>query len=201
MTVGAMRAFMALMTSLATAVAAQAEPVTYRVDPAHTFVTFEVRHFETSTVRGRFERQEGQVTIDRQARSGHAEITVDTAAVSTGVPALDEWLRGPGLLDSERYPKARFIAERFGFDGDKVNAVTGVLTLRDQSAPVTLRATRFACYLNPLLRREVCGGDFESVVSLGAWGIYADAQAGLPDRIRLLIQIEALRQDAAEGAR
>lgn len=186
-----------LLSLLMACAAAQADPVTYRVDPTHTFVTFEARHFDTSTLRGRFDRQQGSVTIDRQARTGRAEIAVETGSVSTGVPALDERLRGEAFLDSARFPQARFTAERFSFDGDKVSAVAGMLTLRDKSLPLTLRAKHFGCYLNPLLRREVCGGDFETALSPGAWGMRQVGDAGVPDGIRLLIQIEAVREEAA----
>lgn len=191
---------LALLTLLILSAAAQAEPVTYRVDPTHTFVTFEARHFDTSTLRGRFDRQQGVVTMDRQARTGRAEITVDTASVSTGVPALDERLRGEGFLDSARFPQAQFTGERFSFEGDKVSAVAGTLALRDKTLPVTLRATRFGCYLNPLLRREVCGGDFETAFSPSAWGMRQGLDPGVPDSIRLLVQIEAVRQDPATEA-
>ena len=63
---------------------AQAQSATYGVDPTHTFVTFEAQHFGTSTLRGRFDRKEGTVQLDRAGKSGKAEITIDITSVSTG---------------------------------------------------------------------------------------------------------------------
>ena len=101
-------------------------------------------------------------------------------------------LRGESLLASERHPTARFVGERFDFEGDRVSAVAGTLTLRGRTQPLTLRATRFACYANPLFQREVCGGDFEAPLRHRDFGIAAPA--GVPEEVRLVVQVEAIRQ-------
>ena len=186
-----------LLVALAAAAAAglsQAQAVTYEVDPAHTFVTFEARHADTSTVRGRFDRQAGSVVIDRQARTGRARIEVDMASVSTGVALLDGRLKSSDFFNAAEMPQAVFVGDRFTFEGDKVASVAGTLTLLGKPLPLTLKATRFNCYTNPLLKREVCGGDFETVLVRSQWGMGHGIESGLPDRIRLLIQIEAVRQ-------
>ncbi|WP_280153590.1 YceI family protein [Piscinibacter sp. XHJ-5] len=183
-----------LLAAAAAAGLAHAQAVTYQVDPTHTFVTFEVRHADTSTLRGRFDRKEGSVVIDRQARSGTADIEIDVASVSTGVAVLDDKLQGKDFFNAAERPKALFAGDRFSFEGDKVTAVAGTLTLLGRSLPVTLKATHFNCYTNPLLKREVCGGDFEATILRSQWGMAYGVEQGLPDRIRLLIQIEAIRQ-------
>lgn len=164
----------------------------YTLDPTHTFVSFEIRPAGLSTARGRFDRKEGGVWFDRAARRGRVEIDVQTASVSTGVAAFDALLRGESLLASERHPTARFVGERFEFEGDRVSAVAGTLTLRGRTLPLTLRATRFACYANPLFQREVCGGDFEAMLRHGDFGV--EAPAGVPAELRLVVQVEAIRQ-------
>ncbi|MBX3601353.1 MAG: polyisoprenoid-binding protein [Rubrivivax sp.] len=164
----------------------------YTLDPTHTFVSFEIRPAGLSTARGRFDRKQGRIAFDRAARRGEVEIEVATASVSTGVPAFDALLRGESLLASERHPTARFVGERFDFEGDRVSAVAGTLTLRGRTQPLTLRATRFACYANPLFQREVCGGDFEAPLRHRDFGIAAPA--GVPEEVRLVVQVEAIRQ-------
>ena len=69
----------------------------------------------------------------------------------------------------------------------------GELTLLGRTLPLTLRATSFGCYLNPLLLREVCGGDFEATLERSRWGMDR-AMNVAPDTIRLLVQVEAIRQ-------
>lgn len=171
-----------------------AQPATYAIDPTHTFVNFEVSHLGTSTSRGRFDRTDGTVQFDRTARTGRVEITIDTTSVSTGTAALDRQLLGKNFFDAPQFPSAKFVADQFSFDGDKVTEVAGTLTMRGQTHPVRLKATLFNCYLNPLLRRQVCGGDFEATVQRSLWGMTWGLDLGIPDAVRLLVQVEALRQ-------
>lgn len=183
--------FAAALLGAAAAATAQGHP--YTLDVTHTFATFEVLHAGLSTVRGRFDRKAGTVLFDRAAKTGQVEITVETASVSTGVAAWDERLRGPEGFDSARHPQAAFRSERFVFDGDRVGAVVGTLTLAGRSRPLTLKATNFNCYTNPLFRREVCGGDFEAVVRRSDFGLGAGLPATWADEVRLLVQVEAIR--------
>ena len=172
----------------------QAESATYAIDPTHTFVTFEVRHFGTSTVRGRFDRTQGSVVLDKAARSGRAEVTIDAASISSGIADFDAHLKNQDFLDVPKHPTAKFIAERLEFDADgKVSGVPGALTLLGKTLPVTLRAAHFNCYQHPRRQREVCGGDFETTIQRSQWGM-AFGLPGIPDSVRLTVQIEAVRQ-------
>jgi len=171
---------------------ARAGPAVYAIDPTHTFVNFEVAHFGTSTSRGRFERIQGSVQFDRAGKAGRVEIAIASASVSTGVAALDNRLRGADFLDSATYPNASFVAEGFGFAGDTVTEVAGTLTLRGMALPLTLKANNFNCYLSPLLLRETCGGNFEARLQPSRWGLAVGPV--VPDSVRLLVQVEAIRQ-------
>ncbi len=178
--------------TLATAGLAQAN--TYVIDPTHTFVNYEVSHFGTSTNRGRFDKKEGTVTFDRAARTGKVEVMFELGSVSTGVPAMDKHLQGADFFDVARFPTAKFVGDKFVFSGDKVTEVAGMLTLRDKTMPVTLKASNFNCYMNPMFKREVCGGDFETTIQRSQWGVNYGLQFGIPDDVRLEIQIEAIKQ-------
>jgi polyisoprenoid-binding protein YceI len=176
-----------------TALGASAEPVTYAVDASHTRVWWETRHFGTSTQRGRFDDVQGNIVIDREGRKGEVSIVIDTASVSSGVPALDKILKGSGFLAAEAYPAAYFVATRLRFDGERLAALRGEFTLRGASRPLELRSTRFNCRRDPVVQREVCGGDFEGEILRSEYG----STFGLPfvgDKVRLLISIEGIRQ-------
>lgn len=181
----------ALLGALAARPAA-AEPVNYVLDPTHSFVHFEIRHFGTSTIRGRFGPLNGSVMLDRAAGTGRVDIAIDTASVSTGWRPFDSRIREADLLDSANHPQARFVADAFRFDGARLAEVRGTFTLRGVSQPLTLRALHFACEPRPLLmQREVCGGNFEAEIERSAFG----ASFGLPfvaDRVRILVQVEGI---------
>jgi polyisoprenoid-binding protein YceI len=170
---------------------AGAEPATYLLDPEQSFVQFEVVHFGTSTLRGRFGPLSGAVTIDPAAGRGEVGLRVATAQVSTGVPVFDARLRKPDLLAVEDYPEAYFVARTFRFDGQGVAEVRGEFTLRGVGQPLSLRARHYACRQDA--EGEVCGGDFEGEVLRSDFG----ATFGLPlvgNRVRLLVQVEGRRQ-------
>ena len=176
------------------AITAHAESVTYAIDPSHTFVTFEANHMGTSTLRGRFDKKEGSVTLDKAGKSGKADITIDATSIDTGVAALDTHLKSKDFFNATEFGTAKFSADKFTFNSDKVSEVTGTLTLLGKTQPVILKASNFNCYINPMFKREVCGGDFETTISRTQFGMTYGLNYGLPDAIRLLIQIEAIKQ-------
>ncbi len=181
------------LLSLALSAAAQAEPVIYVLDPQHSFVHFEVLHFGTSTLRGRFGPINGYVEMDRAAGRGSVALRIATASVDTGMPLFDARLRQPDLLASGAYPMAEFASVLFRFEGAELKSVQGELTLRDSRQGLELRAQRFRCHTHPTLQREVCGGDFEGELKRGDFG----ASFGMPfvaNRVRLLVQVEGIRR-------
>ncbi len=173
---------------------AHAELATYSIDPTHTFATFEIGHMGTSTLRGRFDKKDGSVQIDRAAKNGKVEITIDTTSLSTGTAPFDGHLKSKDFFNVASFPNAKFVGEQFVFDGDKVSAVNGTLTMLGKTVPVTLKASRFNCYMSPMFKREVCGGDFETTLKRSQWGMNWGLEMGAPDDVRLLVQVEAIKQ-------
>ncbi|BCO29772.1 protein YceI [Rhodoferax lithotrophicus] len=182
-------AALALLAGTATANAAS-----YAIDPAHTYVTFEIGHFGTSTNRGRFDKKEGSVELDRAAKTGKVNIVVDTTSINTGFAAFNKHLQSADLFDAEKFPTMTFAADKFSFNGDKVAEVTGSLTLLGKTQPLTLKATNFNCYDSPMLKREVCGGDFEGTLDRTQFGMNYGIDWGFPKNVHLVVQVEAVKQ-------
>lgn len=179
---------------LATAGLAHAQSATYAIDPTHTTVIFEAKHFGTSTNRGRFDKKEGSISFDKTAKTGKAEITIETGSINTGIAPFDGHLKSKDFFNVGEFPTAKFVGDKFSFDAaGKVTAVAGTLTLLGKTNPVTLTATSFNCYDNPMLKREVCGGDFETTIQRSAFGS-TYGLPGIPDNVRLLVQVEAVKQ-------
>lgn len=176
------------------ATAAQAEPVTYKLDPTHTYATFEIAHFGTSTNRGRFDKKEGSVVLDKAAKSGKVDVTIDMTSIDSGYDAFNKHLQSAEIFDAAKYPTAQFVGDKFSFNGDKVTEIAGQLTLHGKTNPVTLKALNFNCYMNPMVKREVCGGDFEATVVRSQYGIDYGLNWGFPDAVRVVIQVEGVKQ-------
>jgi polyisoprenoid-binding protein YceI len=175
----------------ATSVAA---PVRYRLDPDHTFVHFEVMHFGTSTLRGRFGPLTGAALLDAEAASGEVSLVIPLDTLDTGLRVLDRRLCQPDLLDCAAQPQAWFVARRFQFQGPSLKALDGELTLRGVSRGVHLQAERFSCRVDAQHGRQVCGGDFVGRLRRSDFG----ADFGLPfvaDAVTLRVQVEGVREE------
>jgi polyisoprenoid-binding protein YceI len=172
---------------------AQADGPNFAIDPTHTFVNYENGHYGTTTNRGRFSTKDGTLFFDRAQRIGKVEIVIDITSVNTGVDFLNRQIQGKDFFNVADFPTGTFKSDQFIFNGDKVSEVQGQLTLKGQTHPVTLKATKFNCYINPLIKREVCGGDFETTIQRSQWGVLWGLQFGFEDAVKLLIQIEAIR--------
>lgn len=188
-----MRATSPAVFAIGCALAGAAHAAVYELDPAHTFVHFEVLHFGTSTMRGRIGPVRGAVEFDRSARRGHVGLRIPMTSVDTGVAPFDARLRREDLLATDDHPEAFFVAADWRFAGEWPRELRGELTWRGISRPLALRALHFACRDDVRQRTEVCGGDFEAHLHRSEFG----ADFGLPfiaDRVRLVIQVEALRR-------
>ena len=184
-----------LAVAAATALTAgAAQAANYAIDPTHTFVTFEISHFGATTNRARFDKKQGTVEFDRAAKTGKVDISIDVTSVNSGTPQFDKHLQSADLFDAAKHPTIKFVSDKFSFNGDKVSEVSGQLTLLGKTAPVTLKATQFNCYDSPMLKREVCGGDFETTIDRTQWGVNYGIDWGFTKNVRLVVQIEAIKQ-------
>lgn len=174
--------------------AVHAQSATYAVDPSHTFATFEIGHFGASVNRGRFDKKEGTVQLDKAAKTGKVELTFDVTSINTGTPPFDKHLQSADIFDAAKFPTAKFVGDKFTFDGDKVVSVSGDLTIKGKTQPATFKANKFACYQSQMLKREVCGGDFETTIDRTQFGVDYGTAFGMPKNVRIVAQIEAVKQ-------
>lgn len=186
-------ATLALAAGVALAAPALAASTAFEIEPSHTWVFYEVLHFGTSTNRGRLPVKAGKVQLDAEAGTGRVEIQIDTSAPASGVPALDKLMQGENLLRSTEFPSAGFAASDIRFEAGKPVALNGDLTFRGVTLPVQLRALRYSCYQHSFLKRQVCGGDFETTIQRSRWGMGWGTHI-VADEVRLLIQVEAVQQ-------
>ena len=176
------------------AAAAHAESATYAIDPSHTFATWEIGHFGTSTNRGRFNKTMGTVTLDKAAKTGALDVTIDTTSLDTGTAAFTKHVSSEEMLNVAAFPTAHVVATKFVFNGDKVAEIDGTLTLMGKTNPVVLKAQNYNCYMSPMVKREVCGGDFDATIVRSQYGVSYGLNYGFPDAVHLVVQVEAVKQ-------
>ena len=178
------------------ATAALAAPVTYQVDPRHTFPSFEVDHLGGVSVwRGKFDRSAGKVVLDREAKSGTIEVSIETASVDFGLEDLNKHVKSNEMLDVEKFPTATYKGEFSHFEAGAPTEVRGLLTLHGVTKPVTLTITQFKCIQHPMLKKEVCGADASGSFDRSEFGVSYGAQYGFKQDVKLRIQVEALKAE------
>ena len=111
----------------------------YAIDPAHTTVEFIGRHLMITKVRGRFPEVSGTITIDDEPERSHVEVELGVASIDTGNPDRDGHLRSPDFFDADQYPTISFRSTNVEASASGTWAVTGNLTVRDVTRPVTLQ--------------------------------------------------------------
>ena len=185
-----------LTASLIGATGVLAAPVTYNVDPAHTYPSFEADHMGGLSVwRGKLNATSGTVTFDRQARSGSVDIKVDVASIDFGNDKLNEHARSAEIFDVAKYPTATFKGQLAGFKGDAPTEVDGTLELHGVSKPVKLRINSFLCKPNPMNKKETCGADASATINREEFGVSYGKAFGFKQEVKLQIQIEAVKAD------
>ena len=133
---------LAVVAALGFSAAAQAESATYVVDPAHTFAMWEISHFGTSTNRGRFNKTTGTVTLDKAAKTGALDVTIDTTSLDTGTAAFTKHISSDEMLNVAKFPNATFASTAIKAKGGGKYDVTGKLSVkgstRDIVVPIAL---------------------------------------------------------------
>lgn len=180
----------ALLAASATSAFAQ----TYNIEPNHTYPSFEADHLGISVWRGKFTKTAGTITLDRAARNGALDITIDANSLDFGHAKMNEHAKAKDMFNVEQFPTITYKGKSIKFDGDKPVAVEGDLTLLGVTKPVTLTINKFKCIEHPMLKREVCGADASAEFKRTDFGL----NYGTPrfaSEVKLAIQVEALKAD------
>jgi polyisoprenoid-binding protein YceI len=173
-------------------------PGAWKLDPAHTDVTFTARHLMVTKVRGRFPLAAGTVTIAENPLESSVEATVDVSRVESGDAGRDEHLRSADFFDVEHHPTVSFRSTEVEAAGDGRYRLTGELTIKDVTKPVTLDLEYLGTVSSPWADQRA-GFSATTEVSRKEWGLEWNValEAGgvvVGDRVRLSIDAEAVLQ-------
>mgnify|MGYP003455485968 CR=1 FL=1 len=171
---------------------------TYTIDPGHTYPSFEADHNGISILRGKFNKTTGSVTLDRAAKNGSMNIVIDIDSLDFGHDKLNGHAKSADMFDVAKFPTATYVGKSIKFNGDTPASVDGELTVHGVTKPLTLTINKFKCIQNAMLKREVCGADASAEFKRTDFGIdYAIARGFAPE-VKLLIQVEAVKTEAAK---
>jgi polyisoprenoid-binding protein YceI len=175
------------------AAAAHAAPVSYTIDPTHTFPSFEADHMAGMSVwRGKFNQNTGKVVLDKAAQTGELLVTIDVASIDYGLDAMNEKARSAEFFDTAKFPTATYKGKLDGWVKGLPTQVTGTLSLHGVSKPVNLQLLSFKCMPHPMLKRDWCGADALTTINRDDFGIGAGKDWGFDMAVTLRIQVEAV---------
>ncbi|QFY41594.1 YceI family protein [Candidatus Methylospira mobilis] len=173
--------------------AALAAPEVYTIDANHTLPRFSYSHFGYSTQLSRFDKVSGKLVLDRQAKSGSVDVTIDTTSVDTGSSLFNQHIQSADFLDTAQYPAATFTSNKLRFEGENLVEVDGVLKLKGISKPVVLTVTSFKCMPHPMLKKDACGANATTVIKRTDFnmGKYAP---NVGDDVTVTLPVEAIKE-------
>ena len=170
-----------------------AAPVTYKIDPDHTYPSFEADHLGGVSVwRGKLTRTTGTVTLDKAAGSGNVDVTVDLATIDFGQRQLNHWAAGPQFFDTAQNPTAIYRGRLENFVDGMPTQVVGELAMHGTTRPLMLKINAFKCVPHPLFKRELCGADAQGTFNREDFGLGYGKEYGFRMDVLLRIQVEAL---------
>jgi polyisoprenoid-binding protein YceI len=182
----------AVLAFIASAVIAA--PVTYNVDPNHTYPSFEADHFGGLSVwRGKFDKSSGTVVLDKEKSTGTVNITIDTSSIDFGHPKLNEHARSAEMFDVAKFPTASYKGTLAKFKDGAPTEVDGEFTLHGVTKPLKLTINSFKCMMNPMVKKEVCGADAAATLNRSDFGVSYGDKYGFKQEVKLQIQVEGIR--------
>jgi len=186
------------LTALAAfSAAAQAVPSTYNIDNSHTYPHFTYSHLGYSIQTHKFDKTSGKVVMDFEAKTGSADVTIDATSVNTGFALFNEHLQAPDYFDTAKYPTITFKSSSMKFKGNTPVSLSGDLTVKGITQPVTLEVTHFKCMPHPMLKAPACGGNATTRIKRSDFNM----GKGVPfvsDEVTLTLAIEAVMEQPAQ---
>jgi polyisoprenoid-binding protein YceI len=180
----------ALATLSGTALAA---PETYTIENNHSFPRFSYSHFGYSKQLSRFDNTTGTIVIDREAKTGSVDVTINTTSVDTGSTLFNQHIQAEDFLDTAKYPTATFKSTKVNFKGDQPVSVEGNLTLKGVTKAVTLQIDSFLQMPHPISKKDALGANASTKVkrtdfNMGKYAPYVG------DEVTIDIAVEATKQ-------
>ena len=170
---------------------ALAAPVTYTLDPSHTYPSFEADHMGGLSVwRGKFDTTSGKVVYDKDAKAGSLDVTVDMSSIDFGMPKLNDHAKSAEIFDVAKFPTATFTGKFSKFNGTSPTEVQGTLTMHGVTKPLTLTINSFLCKQSPMTKKEVCGADASATFNRSDFGVNFGDKYGFKQEVKLQIQVE-----------
>jgi len=189
----------ALLLALAAA-AAHADVTEYKIDPNHTLVGFDIRHF-FARVNGRFKEFSGTVTVDdKDLSKSSVNVTIQAASINTENDFRDKDLRSAHFFMVDSFPTITFKSTKIVAGPDNSALVYGDLTMRGITKPVTLDSKFLGAMMDKEMGKKIAGFEGKATINRKDWNIVWNrtldqGQTMLGDDVNIKLQVEGAWRD------
>lgn len=178
----------------------QAVSGTYDLDPTHTDVLAQWSHFGFSQPSAQFGISAGKLVYDAaDVAKSSVEVTIPLAGLNSFVAKLDEHLKSADFFDVGKFPTATFKSTSVAASGTNTLTVTGDLTIKGITKPVTLEVTLNGAGEHPMVKKQAIGFSAIGTVKRTDFGVGAYAP-NVSDDVQLRITTEGTLADAPAAA-
>jgi polyisoprenoid-binding protein YceI len=177
----------------------------WQLDPYHTQVEFSAKHLGMMTVRGQFEDVSAVADIDPDhPEAASVDVTIHTVSVKTNNPARDNDLRSGNFLEVDKYPVITFKSTGVQAAGENHFTLTGNLTIKETTRPVTLDVTKYGEFNDPMMGHRIAYGATTQINRKDyglSFAMILDGRLVVSEEIHITIEGELVEQkEAAEAA-
>ena len=171
------------------------KPVTYEIDPNHTFPAFEADHMGgLSLWRGKINSTSGEIVLDKKNKTGSVNVVMEMLFIDFGHDEMNKRAKSDDMFDIEEFPQASYEGKLINFQDGAPTKVEGELTLHGITKNVDLEIKAFKCRLHPFKLREVCGADLRGNIMRDDFGIKYGKMLGFKMGVALRIGVEAIKK-------
>ena len=170
----------------------------WQFDPYHTQVEFSAKHLGMMTVRGHFPDVTANGFIDPDhPEASSVDITIQTASIRTNNPQRDNDLRTSKFLEVDKYPTITFKSTKIEAAGQDRFTMTGDLTIKGNTRPVTLSVVKYGEFNDPMMGHRI-GYSAEGKINRKDFGLtfdmILDGRFIVSDEIKIFIEGEFVEQ-------
>ena len=164
----------------------------YVLDPAHASVVWSVKHAGLSNYTARFDDISGALSFDPEIpENSKVDIIIDPNSVNTGDPDFDEEIATKGnYFDSGQYPQIRFISKNIEITSQNTGKITGNLTFRGSTLPITLDTVFNGAGKSFGHKGKTLGFSATATLTRSAFGFDHLINFGIGDEVKLVIETE-----------
>ena len=167
---------------------------TYGLDKTHGYISFTYSHLGFSNPQLGFDDFEVSLQADpAKPEQSQLQVTIAAASIDSRVALFDEHLNGEQYFDTAKYPEIAFRSKEIVATGENTFDVVGELTIKDVTAPLTLRATINKAGNHPISKLPTIGVSATGTLSRSAWGL-SQYTPLVGDEVSLSIEVELPQQ-------